>query len=151
MGNICRSPTAEGVFRNLVEKENLQDKFIIDSAGTSSYHSGDAPDRRSIKAAQRHGIDISNQRSRPLRVDDFKDFDLIIAMDSANFYDIQAKRPIDDNRYERAKITKMLDYTIEFGEDVPDPYYSNNGFEQVFQMIKASSKNLLAELKPKLK
>ena len=151
MGNICRSPTAEGVFRKFVENENLQNDIFIDSAGTSSYHSGDAPDRRSIKTAAKHGIDISEQRSRMLKVDDFKDFDLIIAMDNNNFYNVLAKKPTEDDRYNKAQIVKMLDYAPQFGDDVPDPYYSIDGFEEVFEMIETASKNLLEKIKSSLK
>lgn len=150
MGNICRSPTAEGVFRKLVDDEDLSDRIFIDSAGTSSYHSGDAPDRRSMKTALNHGIDISEQRSRILKVDDFKDFDLIIAMDEGNFIDIQNKKPIGDDRYDRAKISKMMDYAPELDNDVPDPYYGNNGFELVFEMIITASQNLLQEIKKEI-
>lgn len=141
-GNICRSPTAEGVMQKLVKEAGVEKDFVIDSAGTSSYHSGDAPDIRSIYCAAKHGVDITCLRSRPLRAEDFANFDIIFAMDEQNIYNIENKRPYS-KEYERARVCKLLEYAPELGENIPDPYYGNDGFEIVFNMIEQSCKNLL--------
>ena len=88
-GNICRSPTAEGIMRKLIKEQGLEKEIAVDSAGTSSYHQGDAPDSRAISCALIHGVDIRDIRSRALRADDFADFDLILAMDNMNLADMQ--------------------------------------------------------------
>ncbi len=146
-GNICRSPTAEGVMKKLVREAGLQHEIEVDSAGTSSYHCGDAPDTRAVECAAGRGLDISDLRSRPLSAEDFADFDLILAMDSQNIWNIDRKRPLGDKRYERAKVKKLLSYAPEYGEDVPDPYYGNDGFELVFDMVEAACRNLLDSIK----
>lgn len=148
-GNICRSPTAEGIMKNLVKEAGLADKIYTDSAGTSSWHSGDCPDIRSIACAENHGLDLRDLRSRPVSAEDFAEFDLILGMDNSNIYNLETKRPHGDDRYLKAKVKKLLEYAPEYGTDVPDPYY-HNGFEKVFEMIEKSCERLLEEIKQKL-
>lgn len=148
-GNICRSPTAEGIMRRLIQEQGLEDKIMVDSAGTSAYHSGDAPDSRAISCAFAHGLDITMLRSRPLRADDFAEFDLILAMDGMNIVDMEYRRPLGDDRYNHARIELILNYAPEFGQEVPDPYY-HNGFDKVFTMLETACRNLLAQLTTQL-
>ena len=150
-GNICRSPTAEGYMKKIVKKAGLSDKIFVDSAATSSYHEGDAPDMRSVECALKHGLDIRGLRSRPVRAEDFAEFDLILGMDSQNIWNLDMKRPQGDARYNKAKVKKLLTYAPAYGEDIPDPYYGNDGFENVYEMISAACNNLLEELKKELK
>lgn len=150
-GNICRSPTAEGYMKKIVKEHGWSDYIFVDSAGTSSYHSGDAPDLRSIECALCHGLNIRDLRSRPVKGDDFAEFDLILAMDGQNVWNLGRMRPQGDKRYEHAKIKKLLEYAPEFGENVPDPYYGEHGFQIVYEMIAAACENLLADLKETLK
>ncbi len=145
-GNICRSPTADGYMKKIVKEAGLEDYIYIDSAGTSSYHHGDAPDMRSVECALQHGLDIRDLRSRALRADDYADFDLILAMDSQNIWNLNLKRPDGDERYQHAKIQKLLEYAPAYGEDIPDPYYGDDGFENVYQMISSACDNLLSQL-----
>ena len=145
-GNICRSPTADGYMKKIVKEARLEDYIYIDSAGTSSYHHGDAPDMRAVECALQHGLDIRDLRSRALRADDYADFDLILAMDSQNIWNLNLKRPQGDERYQRAKIQKLLEYAPAYGEDIPDPYYGDDGFENVYQMISNACDNLLSHL-----
>lgn len=145
-GNICRSPTAEGIMQKLVDEAGLSQQILIDSAATSSYHNGDIPDSRSIECANHHGLDLCSLRSRSVRAEDFAEFDLILAMDSQNIWNLDRKRPDGDARYNKAVVKKLLEYAPQFGIDVPDPYYGNDGFENVYQMIEAACQNLMAEL-----
>lgn len=144
-GNICRSPTAEGIMRRLIEETNMEKTIEVDSAGISAYHQGDAPDSRSVICALEHGIDIRDLRSRPLSAEDFAKFDLILAMDENNLEDICYRRPNGDKRYEKAKVKRILEYAPEYGQNVPDPYY-HNGFDRVFEMLEAACQNLLTTL-----
>lgn len=146
-GNICRSPTAEGVMRKLVKEAGLEDEIFVDSAGTSSYHNGDCPDLRAVICANGHGIDIGCLRSRAVRAEDFAEFDLILAMDSQNIWNLDMKRPEGDTRYQRARVRKLLSYAPEFGDNIPDPYYDSNGFETVYTMIETACRNLLQTLR----
>lgn len=148
-GNICRSPTAEGYMQKIVREAGLQEYIFVDSAGTSSYHQGDEPDGRSVECALGHGLDLRHLRSRPLCADDFAEFDLILAMDSQNIWNLEQKRPYGDPRYDRAVVKKLLEYAPAYGTDVPDPYYGDHGFENVYQMITVACDNLLEELKIK--
>lgn len=150
-GNICRSPTAEGYMQKIVNEVGLQNEIFVDSAGTSSYHQGDEPDARSIECALNHGLDLRCLRSRPLKADDFAEFDLILAMDSQNIWNIEQKRPYGDERYAHAVVKKLLEYAPAYGENVPDPYYGDHGFENVYQMIAAACDNLLEELSESIK
>ncbi len=145
MGNICRSPTAEGVFRHVVRQAGLQDNIKIDSAGTHAYHVGEAPDRRSQSKARENGVDISAQRARKVAQEDFDRFDYIIAMDRSNYSDLMrlAKKP-----EQQQKISLFMDYAKDWNNtEVPDPYYGgSNGFQQVFDMIMSASQGLLKQI-----
>lgn len=148
LGNICRSPTAEGVFRDRLRREGLEERVIVDSAGTGDWHVGEAPDRRAQAAARRRGIDLSSQRARQLRAEDFRSFDLILAMDESNLLDIEAARPPQGP----APARLFLEYAIDVADrEVPDPYFGEgDGFETVLELIAAASDGLLAELRGEL-
>jgi len=145
MGNICRSPTAEGVFRNLVKQEGLDSWIITDSAGTHAYHIGKQPDYRSQQTAINRGIDLSDLRARKAITNDFEVFDYILAMDNDNFQILNSLSP---NEYEN-KLSLFLDFSDEFNEsEVPDPYYGGDqGFEHVFDLVESASRGLLADIK----
>ena len=140
-GNICRSPTAEGVARKLVAERGHEGRIEIDSAGTHSYHEGEPPDTRSIEAAARRGIDLSGQRARRVREADFETFELILAMDRG--HDKILKRQAPENALSRIRM--FLDYAPHLGtRDVPDPYYgAGDGFEQVLDMVEAAASGLI--------
>lgn len=140
-GNICRSPTAEGVFAQKVAEAGLTKEIIVDSAGTHGYHTGEAPDDRAIEAARKRGYDLSKQVARRVREADFQKFDVIIAMDRGHMRDLTAMAPGDT--YER--ISLFMSYAAGAKtQDVPDPYYGGDrGFEDVLDMIEAGSAVLL--------
>jgi len=144
MGNICRSPTAEGVFRKLVQERAPHLRVEIDSAGTHAYHVGEPPDRRTIAAAARRGIDLSGLRARIVDDADFEGFDLLVAMDQLN-REVLLDRSPDEYR-ERVRL--MLEFAPSVdAEDVPDPYYGGPvGFEHVLDLVEEASKGLLDEL-----
>ena len=148
MGNICRSPTAEGVFRQQAETAGLARLLHIDSAGTHGYHAGEAPDRRSQAAAARRGYDLSAIRARGLVDVDFERFDLILAMDEQNRSSLQARCPTEHAH----KLQLLLDYSARFPrQQVPDPYYGgNSAFERVLDMVEDASAGLLAHLRSRL-
>lgn len=130
LGNICRSPLAEGILQSLVDPT----KIIVDSAGTGGYHLGEKPDHRSIAIAKAHGIDISKQRCRKFDVADFGEFDVIYAMDKSNYANIIAKA---ENANDVKKVRLLLSEIDGKENQVPDPYYGGpDGFENVFDMIK---------------
>ena len=133
MGNICRSPTAEGVFRTVAQRRNVLDRFMIDSAGTHGYHIGAAPDERAIAHAAAHGYDLSKLRARQVVADDFDRFDFVLAMDGDNVRHLKSICPLRSQN----KIELLLDYSHEFaGGDVPDPYYGGaKDFERALVMI----------------
>ena len=143
-GNICRSPTAEGVFRALLEADGLAGEVVVDSAGTGSWHVGEPPDERASEAALRRGIDISDQRARQVRVEDFDRFDFVLALDEGHYR--QLERMCPDAKRHRLRL--LLDFAPALGTgDVPDPYYGGpDGFETVLDMIEAASAGLLAEI-----
>lgn len=145
MGNICRSPTAEGVFTKLVKDQNLDAHFAIDSAGTHAYHVGNEPDLRSQAAALERGVDLSNLRGRKVINGDFEDFDFLLAMDDDN-YSILINACPDEHK---TKIKYFLDYAPHFNErQVPDPYYGGQyGFERVLDMIEEASAGFLTALR----
>ncbi|MED5363208.1 MAG: low molecular weight protein-tyrosine-phosphatase [Bacteroidota bacterium] len=129
LGNICRSPLAEGILRSKLPKTH----FSIDSAGTSGFHNGSPPDPRSIKVAQKNGINIDNQKSRPFRANDFESFDLIFVMESSNHRNVLKNAKSD---IERQKVKLILDYPGSKTKEVPDPYYAGDkGFESVFNLL----------------
>lgn len=144
MGNICRSPTAEGVFRHLLEERDLADRFVVDSAGTHAYHVGDPPDPRAIEAAAARGIDLRGIRARRVERDDFERFDLVLAMDDDNMAILMRKCPGDY----RDRLQRFLAYAPDTRRrNVPDPYYgSGNGFEEVLDLVEAASRGLLDTL-----
>lgn len=147
LGNICRSPMGEGVFRHLVNQEGLNAHFHIDSAGTSGYHIGEKPDRRMRQTAQGHGISLEKQRSRKFVRQDFQDFDYILAMDSSNLRDIRSLKNGPEDK--GAKVTLMRDFDLEDSDpNVPDPYYGGqNGFEDVYDIVRRSCTELLTQIK----
>jgi low molecular weight protein-tyrosine phosphatase len=132
-GNICRSPTAEGVFRALVERERLSDRINIDSAGTHDYQSGQQPDPRAMRAAMQRGYDLSSQRARRFMVDDFQRFEWIVAMDGQNLRFLKSLRPAEHSGH----LGLFLDFAPELGlRDVPDPYYGRQeDFDRVLDLV----------------
>ncbi len=145
MGNICRSPSAEGVFRKLVEQRELSHRFVIDSAGTHAYHVGQPPDRRSQQAAMARGIDLSPQRARQVSSADFDTFDLLLAMDRHNY---QLLRELAANERQRQRVRLMMEFAPLLPEDeVPDPYYGDGlGFERVLNLLEHAAEGLLETL-----
>ncbi len=133
MGNICRSPTGQGVAETLIARRGLSSRIRVDSAGTHAYHIGEPPDPRSCRAAARRGYDLTRQRARRVDVSDFHRFDYILAMDRQNLEALERIRPRDAT----AKVQRLLDYsTLGIAEDVPDPYYGGaHGFEQVLDLV----------------
>jgi protein-tyrosine phosphatase len=144
LGNICRSPTAEGVLRQLASQEAPRLELEIDSAGTADYHVGAAPDPRSQRAALRRGIDISGLRARQVSKDDFARFDLILAMDRSNLVELEDIKPGNSH----AALKLFLDYAPELNlRDVPDPYYRDaSAFDEVLDLTIAASRGLLVAL-----
>lgn len=147
-GNICRSPTAEGVFRHLLEAEQLQRRVVVESAGTHGYHVGEGPDRRSVVAAAGRGYNLSGIRARQLASTDFSDFDYLLAMDRGHRLILERAAP-DEHRQ---KVSMFLDYSRNYtGQDVPDPYYGGGqGFERVLDLIEDGAAGLLLDVKKKL-
>ena len=147
MGNICRSPTAEGVFRHLVNQANLQQHIHIDSAGTHAYHVGNPPDFRAQQAARDRNIDLSSQRARQVKNTDFNHFDYILAMDHSNYTDLTNICSGDDEE----KLHLFLDFARHSKEqEVPDPYYGGDqGFEHVLDLIEDAAQGLLNDIKTK--
>lgn len=148
LGNICRSPSAEGVFRKLVEEQGLLDQVEIDSAGTHAYHIGSPPDERAQEAASRRGINMSSLRGRRVDEGDFYVFDYVLAMDQSNEYHLREMAPAEEVH----KIKLFLDYAPQRSEsEVPDPYYGgHSGFEHVLDLIEDASEGLLADIKSRL-
>jgi protein-tyrosine phosphatase len=144
LGNICRSPTAEGVFRHLLAARAPHLPIELDSAGTHDYHVGAAPDRRAVAAASRRGIDLSKMRARTVERRDFERFDLILAMDEENLQELQRRAPA----HYRSRIRLLMDYAPEArSRAVPDPYYGGaQGFEEVLDLLEEAAEGLLAEL-----
>lgn len=148
LGNICRSPTADGIFRSLVKRANLDQKIIVDSAGTGDWHIGKGPDSRTVAAAKKRGYDLSPLRARQVSTADFDEFDFILAMDSANLRDLHALKP--------AHFTGHLGLFLEFGagkshREVPDPYHGgSDGFELVLDLVEDAAEGLLAHVRQRL-
>ena len=143
LGNICRSPLAEGVFRHLVEARGLEDEFEIDSAGTGAWHAGEAPDPRSAEVAARHGVSLDGQSARKVHEDDYQRFDHILAMDDENLVDLRRREPSDG----RAEVRLLREFDPEGSGDVPDPYYGGpQGFDVVYRMVHRSCEALLDQL-----
>lgn len=145
MGNICRSPTAQGVFENLVREQGLIDRILIDSAGTHAYHIGNPPDQRSQAAARNRGLDLSGQRARKVEVLDFERFDYILAMDRANLEDLL--RLAQQEQLERLHLFMRFASRWKVDE-VPDPYYGgNSGFDRVLDMVEDAAAGLLEHIR----
>ena len=143
LGNICRSPLAEGVFRHLVADAGLDDEIEIDSAGTGGWHVGEEPDPRSQEVAARHGVSLDGQAARRVAAEDFERFDWIVAMDSENEAELQRRAPVDAH----ARIVRLRDFDPEGEGDVPDPYYGGpQGFEVVYSMVERSARAFLDEV-----
>lgn len=144
MGNICRSPTAEGVFRHMLATQAPQLQIEIDSAGTHDYHVGAPPDRRAIAAAQRRGIDLSALRARMVASEDFAHYDLILAMDDENLTELKRRAP--PAHHERIRL--MMDFAPQaVSRAVPDPYYGGaQGFEEVLDLLEEAARGLVQEL-----
>lgn len=144
LGNICRSPTAEGVFRQLLARERLESAVEVDSAGTHDYHVGAPPDPRAQEAALRRGIDLSGLRGRRAGPEDISRFDHVLAMDRENLENLLGIAGAEGH-----KVRLLMEYSGRFDErDVPDPYYGGgNGFERVLDMIEDACEGLLRELR----
>lgn len=148
LGNICRSPTADGIFRELVADAKLDQKIIVDSAGTSDWHIGKAPDTRTTAAASKRGYDLSVLRARQVHARDFDEFDYILAMDEANLADLQRMKP--------AHFMGHLGLFLEFGargdyREMPDPYYGgSDGFELVLDLVEDAAQGLLNHVRQRL-
>lgn len=145
MGNICRSPTAEGVFRHLAEQTGLLAQLEIDSAGTHDYHVGSRPDDRAQEAARRRGYDLSGLRARQVSDQDFERFDYILAMDQENLASLKRRCPPEH----RHKLRLYLSFSERFaGQEVPDPYYGGRqGFDLVLDMVEDAAQGLLEEIR----
>jgi protein-tyrosine phosphatase len=146
MGNICRSPTAEGVLRHLVAERGLEDEIEIDSAGTGGWHAGDPPDSRSAAAARRRGIALTGA-ARQVRAADFEDFDLLLAMDRDNVADLRERAPAGTE--DKVRLLREFDRASAGGRnlDVPDPYYGGpDGFDTVLDQVEAACRGLLDEI-----
>ena len=147
MGNICRSPTAEGVFRKHVLDAGLAERVDIDSAGTHAYHSGEGADRRASAAASSRGYSLDGIRARRVTDEDFERFDLVIAMDRENLHNLQKQA----GEGATARLHLMLEFSDATTEDVPDPYYGGAaGFEHVLDLIEKASRGLLADIQKRL-
>jgi len=145
MGNICRSPTAEGVFQKLIERRELTEHFLLDSAGTHAYHVGESPDGRSQRAALARGINISQQRARQVTLADLDHFDMLLAMDEQNYRGLQQLASSDA---QRQRIRRMMEFAPALPErEVPDPYYGEGGqgFERVLNLLEHAAEGLLTE------
>ena len=140
LGNICRSPLAEGIMKARAAEAGLS--WTVDSAGTGYWHTGELPDRRSIQVGRKYGIDITDQRARQFQPDDFDRFDRILVMDVNNRRDVLI---LAKNEEHRSKVSLILDETHP-GEDrsVPDPYYDDNGFEAVYEMLDEACRRFIA-------
>ena len=148
MGNICRSPTAEGVFRHAVASAGLEQKILIDSAGTHGYHLGHPPDRRTQLAAAQRGYDVAGLRARQVTGNDFVEFDYIVAMDLDNLAELRRLAPAQHH----SKLSLFMEYSSKWqGEEVPDPYYGGaQEFERVLDMAEDAAAGLLVHIKQKL-
>lgn len=148
LGNICRSPTAEGIFQHLVNERGLQSYFYIDSAGTAAYHSGEPANSKSREVADQHGIAL-NSRARKFDSNDFDEFDMILAMDHENFENLQK---MDLHQKYSDKLFLMREFDPQPGtKAVPDPYYGGmNGFKNVYDILHRSCKNLLDKLEKRI-
>lgn len=145
LGNICRSPTAHAVFRNLLRQEGIENLVSVDSAGTHAYHTGNPPDPRSIATADNRGIEMSDLRARKVELSDFSEFDYVLVMDDQNHANLEAVAP--------KELLPKIRFFLEFAPQldiahVPDPYHGGpEGFEEVFDMVEAASRGLLEDIR----
>lgn len=146
LGNICRSPTAQGIVEQRLREQGLDDRVAVDSAGTHGFHIGAAPDERATEAAARRGVDLSRQRARCLKPEDLEEFDLVVAMDRENYEHIL--RMAGDRHAHKVKLF-LRDYAPQAGVDeVPDPYYGGRGgFDRVLDLIEQGADGLIASLR----
>lgn len=143
LGNICRSPMAEAIFRDLVKKEGLEENFVIDSAGTGNWHVGKPPHRGTQEILQKHAIDFSGIRARQISEEDLRTFDYIIAMDVENLGNLRRLAGYNKVGF----IGRLLDFVLDSDlTDVPDPYYTGN-FEEVYELIQKGCRHLLETIK----
>lgn len=151
MGNICRSPSAEGYFRHHATNEGLLDALHLDSAGTHSYHIGHAPDPRAISAMAARGADISALRARRVREADFHEFDLVVAMDDVNHAQLE-RLAAAAGQARRARLVRMMAYAPHHGiHEVPDPYYGDErDFERMCELLDDATRGLLEEIRASL-
>jgi protein-tyrosine phosphatase len=146
MGNICRSPTAEGVMRTLLHEQGLEDRIEVDSAGMGGWHAGEPPDARATEAASRRGVTLSGA-ARQVRPEDFETFDLLVAMDRENLRGLLALAP-DEEAAAKVRLLREFDPAADGDLDVPDPYYGGErGFETVLDHVQTACRGLLAELR----
>lgn len=139
LGNICRSPLAEGIMKHKAELQDLG--WEIDSAGTGAWHIGELPDSRSIAVAKKYGLDIRDQRARKFRAADLEEFDLVLAMDQSNYSDILAQA---NTKEQEDKVEMILNISDPgSNRSVPDPYWNDNGFEQVYQMLEEACEEII--------
>ena len=145
MGNICRSPTAQGVFAKLVNEQQLGAQVLIDSAGTHAYHVGEAPDARASAAALRRGIDLAGQRARRVSSRDFEEFDYVLAMDESNYAHLAGMCTEE----QRSRLYHFMDFAPQVAtREVPDPYYGGvKGFERVLDLIETAATGLLTSIR----
>ena len=149
MGNICRSPTAEGVMRRLLEDAGLGDRVEVESAGTGGWHVGEPPDERATLAARRRGVTLEGA-ARQVRADDFRRFDLLIALDRSNLRELLMRAP-DEEAADKVRLLREFDPAADGGLDVPDPYYGGDGgFETVLDMVEAACRGLLDDLRARV-
>ena len=147
MGNICRSPTAQGVFESLVAEAQLGDYVVIDSAGTHAYHVGKQPDQRATQAASLRGIDLTTQTARRVEPGDFVSFDYVLAMDSSNLDDLRSICPAEH----QTKVRLFLDFADASTSEVPDPYYGGSqGFERVLDLVEEGARGLLEDVRKRI-
>jgi len=148
MGNICRSPLAQGVLERRLKEEQVEDQVDVDSAGTHHYHAGEPPDPRGVAAARSRGVEIGQQRARSVRDDDFLEFDLILAMDADNERRLRAVCP----PFYSDRVKLMMDYAPGMRErEIPDPYYvGGQGFEKVLDMLELCMEELMDDLHDRL-
>lgn len=143
LGNICRSPTAEGLMLNHLAAAGLADRIRVDSAGTGGWHTGEPPDRRAIAAARRHGVDLTPLRARQIRKADFSDFDLIVGMDRQNVADLRRLAPKES----AARVGLWLEEALGLSGEVPDPYYEDDrAFDAVFDLCDHASRAFVEKL-----